>query len=297
MVNSFKGGTGKTSVALANCVHNCMQGKDYENIFFIDIDRFGTSMSYALFQDGESPHYFDEYAESCYEKICNPITVDLEKGKVFYAVLLNPVANRRQDYHVRGRFWEHTDIGNTIFYNDLISFFKKCMSREVGNLFVVDCSPGLTELERQLLDAFYRMRQIEMVSEIEELYVTTFDASQIQKTIDSLNDNSAILQRGNRNVSIVLNDLHNWEEISVGYKGGSFDWRKNALEILKKLEDKDQMKIRYKKFEKEQVNACMIDNRKKLIGNIYAFVLPQEYREEFYTKKKIELDLDDKIDI
>lgn len=161
------------------------------------------------------------------------------------------------------------------------------MSREVGNLFVVDCSPGLTELERQLLDAFYRMRQIEMVSEIEELYVTTFDASQIQKTIDSLNDDSAILQRGNRNVSIVLNDLHNWEEISVGYKGGSFDWRKNALEILKKLEDKDQMKIRYKKFEKEQVNACMIDNRKKLIGNIYAFVLPQEYREDVFASEQL----------
>lgn len=144
MVNSFKGGTGKTSVALANCVHNCMQGKDYENIFFIDIDRFGTSMSYALFQDGESPHYFDEYAESCYEKICNPITVDLEKGKVFYAVLLNPVANRRQDYHVRGRFWEHTDIGNTIFYNDLISFFKMYVPR--SRQFV--CSRLFTGIDR-----------------------------------------------------------------------------------------------------------------------------------------------------
>ena len=34
MVNSFKGGTGKTSVALANCVHNCTQNKFYKNIFF-----------------------------------------------------------------------------------------------------------------------------------------------------------------------------------------------------------------------------------------------------------------------
>lgn len=35
MVNSFKGGTGKTSVALANCVHNCTQNKFYKNIFLL----------------------------------------------------------------------------------------------------------------------------------------------------------------------------------------------------------------------------------------------------------------------
>ena len=49
MVNSFKGGTGKTSVALANCVHNCTQNGFYKNIYFIDIifllsDFFGESL-------------------------------------------------------------------------------------------------------------------------------------------------------------------------------------------------------------------------------------------------------------
>ena len=281
MVNSFIGGTGKTSVALSNCVHNCMYSKEYENVFFIDIDRFGTSMAYALFQDGELPYYFEQYTEACYERVCNPIKVD-KKGNGFYAVLLNPVANRRQDYHVSGRFWEHTDIGGTVFYKDLISFMNKCMSQSVSNLFVVDCSPGLTDLERQLLDAFYGMRQKGTVSEIEELYVTTFDASQIRKTVDCLNDNRGFLHRGNRNVSIVLNDLHNWEENS---SDSHFDWRKNASDILKGLKDSECVKIRYKKFEKDQLMVSMIDSQKKMTDAIYAFVLLQEYREDFYSEK------------
>lgn len=282
MVNSFKGGTGKTSVSLANCVHNCTQNSEYQNIFFVDIDRLGTSMSYALFPDGVKPCYFDEYEEHYYENVCNRILHDEAKGTVLYAVLLNPVASRRQDYHIRGRFWEHTDVSVTIFVKDLLSFLKKCMSRDVSNLFVVDCSPGLTDMERQLLDAFYRMKQDGDVTEIEELYVTTFDASQIQKTVECLNDAKDFLNRGERDASIVLNDLHNWEAISQEYEDHYFDWRADAADILRNLEDYAGMKVRYKKFEADQVNASMVRCQEKLVNNIYAFVLPQEYREEYY---------------
>ena len=80
MVNSFKGGTRKTSVALANCVHSCTQDGFYKNIYFIDIDRWGTSMSYALFPDEIKPRYFDEYEERYYDRVCNKILEDKEKG-------------------------------------------------------------------------------------------------------------------------------------------------------------------------------------------------------------------------
>lgn len=285
MVNSFKGGTGKTSVALANCVHNCTQNRDYKNIFFIDIDRLGTSMSYALFPDETKPNYFDNYEENYYYKVCNKILENTEKDTVLYAVLLNPVTNRRQDHDIHGRFWQHSDIHGSIFLKDMLSFLKKCMSHVTSNLFVIDCSPGLTDIERYLLNEFYSMRQEGRVSEIEELYVTTFDGSQIRKTVECLNDANDILKRGDRNVSIVLNDLHNWEAISKDYDDHNFDWKENAKNILKELKDNNCMKVRYKKFEPEQVNASMIGYQKKLIDNADAFVLPQEYREEFYPKR------------
>lgn len=286
MVNSFKGGTGKTSVALANCVHNCTQNDLYKNIFFIDIDRYGTSMSYALFPDETNPKYFDEYEERYYEKVCNKILEDKDKGTVLYAVLLNPVANRRQDYDTHGCFCQHADISGSIFLQDLLSFLNKCISHEINNLFVIDCSPGLTDMERSLLNEFYGMRQDGQISEIEELYVTTFDASQIRKTVECLNDARDILKRGDRNVSIVLNDLHNWEMISLDYDDHKFNWKKDAENILKALKDKEFVKIRYKEFEPDQVNASMIGYQKKLIDNSDAFVLPHEYREEYYPRKE-----------
>ncbi len=285
MVNSFKGGTGKTSVALANCVHNCTQNGFYKNIYFIDIDRWGTSMSYALFPDKIKPKYFDEYEERYYDRVCNKILEDKDKGTVLNAILLNPVANRRQDYDIHGRFWQHSDISGSIFFQDLLSFLKKCISCKVNNLFVIDCSPGLTDMERSLLNEFYSMRQNGEVSEIEELYVTTFDASQIRKTVECLNDAKDFLKRGERNVSIVLNDLHNWEFISKDYDDHKFNWKKDAENILKDLKDKNFMKIRYKEFVPAQVNASMIGYQKKLIDNSDAFVLPQEYREEYYPNE------------
>ena len=283
MVNSFKGGTGKTSVALANCVHNCKQNEFYKNIYFVDIDRLGTSMSYILFPDHIKPHYFNEYEEHYYERVCNKVLVNSERDTVLYAVLLNPVANRRQDYDIRSCFWQHGDISDSIFLHDLLSFLKKCMSREISNLFVIDCSPGLTHVERSLLSEFYNMRQNGKVSEIEELYVTTFDASQIRKTVECLNDAKDFLKRGERNASIILNDLHNWEAISRDYDEHKFNWKRDAKDILNKLEDKNSMKIRYKEFVPDQINASMIGYQKKLIDNSDAFVLPQEYREEYHS--------------
>lgn len=283
MVNSFKGGTGKTSVALSNCVHYCTQCGEYQNIYFIDIDRLGTSMSYALFPDDAQLRYFDEYSMQYYDRVCNKVLADEEKGTVLHAVLLNPVASRRQDYDSRGRLWQHPDISSSIFSSDLLSFMNKCMSLETDSLFVVDCSPGLGDMERYLMDAFYGMRQSGAVSEIEELFVTTFDASQIRKTVECLNDAGDFLHKGERDASIVLNDIHNWQAISRDYDDHVFDWRKCAEDMLKNLKDKSSVKVRYKKFEPEQVNACMIGYQKKLIDNIYAFVLPLEYREEFYV--------------
>ena len=92
-----------------------------------------------------------------------------------------------------------------------------------------------------------------------------------------------VLKRGERNASIILNDLHNWEAISRDYDEHKFNWKRDAKDILNKLEDKNSMKIRYKEFVPDQINASMIGYQKKLIDNSDAFVLPQEYREEYYS--------------
>lgn len=285
MVNSFKGGTGKTSVALSYCVYNWNQG-DYKNIYFVDVDRLGTSMSYALFPGEKQPCYFEEYSKKGFDGVCNEIELSEDStDKNLYAVLLNPVANRRQDYDVHGRMRQHESISQGVFEKNLLEFIDKCLDCAESSLFVVDCSPGLSEMEQHLLNQFYnRVHKLE----VEEIYVTTFDSSQIKKTVECLNDHTSVLHRDKRNISIVLNDLHNCQKIAGEIDGFLFDWKSIAKEMLENLKDIEAVKIRFKKFESKQLTASIIKNERHLINNTDAYVLDHEYREEYISRDRMD---------
>lgn len=296
MVNSFKGGTGKTSVAMAQCVHNWKMSNEhsedgFHNIYFIDIDRLGTSLSYSLFPDGKDKdvHYFEEFPRVSFDTVCNKVVLGSEGKCSLYAVLLNPVAKRRQDYDVHGRIQQHEILGNHIFMDNLITFIKKCMDQKENSLFVIDCSPGLPDLERSLLERFYNLpTSYKLLTE--EIYVSTFDASQIRKMIDCLNDNVDCLHREHRKVSIVLNDLHNCKGISESGNGDVliFDWKDTAKEILNKLKDNTGVKIRFKQYESGQLKSCVIKNERHISNNMDAYVLQHEYREGYISKERMD---------
>lgn len=291
MVNSFKGGTGKTSVALAQCVHNWKTKETYDNIYFLDIDRLGTSLAYALFPENkkDSIHYFDEYPEKSYDKVCNEVELDEVSDSNLFAVLLNPVARRRQDYDIHGRMQQHEIVGNSIFMENLLSFIDKCVGQKGKNLFVLDCSPGLSDIERQLLSEFYARKKGWDVS-IEEIYVTTFDSSQISKTIECLNDYRNILHRDDgREVSIVLNDVHNCRRLAVDSEGTFiFDWADTARHILHNLMDNKCVRVRFRKFEEDQLTASIIKNERHLANNKDAYILQKEYRDDYISIDRME---------
>lgn len=284
MVNSFKGGTGKTSVALAQCVHNWKTKDTYDNIYFLDIDRLGTSLAYALFPEDKNAgiHYFDEYPEKTYDKVCNEVELDEVSDSNLFAVLLNPVARRRQDYDIHGRMQQHEIVRNSIFMENLLSLMDKCVGQKGKNLFVLDCSPGLSDMERKLLSEFY-MRKKDWDASIEEIYVTTFDSSQIRKTIECLNDYRDILYRDDgREVSIVLNDVHNCRRLAAESKGTFiFDWKDTARHILRNLMDNKCVRICFRKFEEDQLTASIINNERYLANITDAYVLQQEYRDGY----------------
>ena len=297
MVNSFKGGTGKTSVALSHCVYNWKMSlagtEDYSRVFFIDIDRLGTSMSYILFQEGKKLRYFDDYSPENYENVCNEVEMPEDrKDCMFYAVLLKPVAALRQDYFVHGRLRQYMESGSVIFEEDLLDFIEKCISDGENNLFVLDCSPGLAEMERRLLGDFYGLRDKGKLK-VEEIYVTTFDSSQIKKTINCLNADADVLHKEEREVNIVLNDLYNCRGIARDNADFIFNWKETAEEILEELKDKgdkgkednikNSVKIRYKQYEEKQLRANIINNKTFLINDTSLYALQQEYRDEYVS--------------
>ena len=165
----------------------------------------------------------------------------------------------------------------------LLSFIKECINTGEKSLFVVDCSPGLSDLERGLLEEFYRLKG-ERSLLIEEIYVTTFDASQIRKTIECLNDYSDCLHKGKgRDVSIVLNDLHNCQDLSRDKDAIIFDWKDTAQDMLNKLNDKIGVKIRFKQYESGQLKSCIIKNERHISNNTNAYTLQQEYRNGYIS--------------
>lgn len=321
MVNSFKGGTGKSSLALAHCLYEWKRNEEreergediyYSRIFYVDIDRLGTSMSYYLFPDGEKkpkPCYFDRYQKEGIRAVCNEVVLlhdkkgssggdsvssyddteaERKSKSALYAVLLNPIANRRQDYHIQGRLMQHEKIANVMFVDELERFFIECMETKENCLFVIDCSPGLSELERNLLQKFYDLQNDRALC-VEEIYVTTFENGQIRKTIDCLNDCADTMYRENRELSIVLNDIQNCmgaaQEAQKSGEEFNIQWEKVAKDILDNLSEKRNVKIRYKKYNVEQMRAGIVNNVINLDNNIDAFMLDKEYRDDYITIK------------
>lgn len=298
MVNSFKGGTGKTSVALSHCIYEWKRSQErlrdnetyYDSIYFVDIDCLGTSMSYYLFpkEKEESPVYFEEYKRTKAVDICNKVELFHENDNCnLYAVLLNPVANRRQDYCIHGRMHQHGRIYNTIFLRDILAFIEECMEMGKNSLFVIDCSPGLSEMEFSLLGEFYMLKEKykgKYLLLVEELYVTTFENGQVQKTVDSLNDNRDLMYREGREVSIVLNDIQNCIELTKGDGVFRVDWENVAQTILDGLLDKDSVKIRYRKYQARQMKAGLVGNAWNLNDTTDAYMLLKEYREDYISK-------------
>lgn len=299
MVNSFKGGTGKSSLALSHCIHEWKrmeESKDreeteeeiyYSNIYYVDIDRLGTSMSYYLFPEGSpKPCYFENYRKGEAEQVSNEVALSPDSKGKLYAVLLNPVANRKQDYDVHGRMQQHEKNNNTIFEAQMLDFLEECMNMGTNSLFVVDCSPGLSEMERRLLKRFYDLQEKYDLC-VEELYVTTFENGQIRKTIECLNDCADEMYWEKREVSIVLNDLQNCIKTAQKKDSGlRISWEEAAEGILGQLSDKTNVKIRYKEYNEKQMKGGIVNNVKNLNNNTDAYVLLKEYREDYISEKR-----------
>ncbi len=298
MVNSFKGGTGKSSLALSHCIHEWKRIEEsksadpadgeiyYPNIYFVDIDRLGTSMSYYLFPEEDKLCYFEEYGKNNVEEVCNEVRLSSDSKGKLYAVLLNPVANRKQDYNIHGRMQQHEKNSNTIFADKILDFLEKCMDMGENSLFVIDCSPGLSGMERRLLEKFYDLRKKYDLS-VEELYVTTFENGQIRKTIDCLNDCADEMYREEREVSIVLNDIQNCIKIAKKKDSGlHISWEGVAEDILGQMSDKEHVKIRYKEYSEKQMKGGIVNNVKNLDNNTDAYVLLKEYREDYISEDR-----------
>lgn len=205
-VNSFKGGAGKTTLALTHCINDLFHEQKFDNVIYIDLDILGTATSY-LFDKDKLP------VEKCFNQTKKAVEVSLTyegESKSFYVIYLSPELKTRSVY--RGaNYINHQDIAQQLLRDDIVEFVQDKVEKQGGNLIVFDCAPGFSKMEQELLKKCYDMK-LDRKVDVREEYVTTLDSGHIEKCIQCLVDSwkSYPIRPEFRNIRLTLNDIQNY---------------------------------------------------------------------------------------
>lgn len=277
MINSFKGGAGKTTVALSRCVSEYKE-KSHHNIFYVDMDILGTGVNYILSLKKQNAYYNDiDDTDKCkLSQKVQQIMCDEKKGNRFYVAVLNPLSRIKRSYGGQDRLRAHPDVERGMFRKKVKEMINQIVNGGGNNLIVLDCAPGISYMEENILEDLYQLEQNDKKSVyVEEIYVTTPDASHIRKTIDNLNECSAYLRQHNREVTVLINDLYNCEGMNKKCREeNSEDFlfkREDVIQIIQNDLNLYAVKILYKPYNEDILKGSIIKNEIKLINKLDCF--------------------------
>ena len=223
MVNSFKGGSGKTSIALGLCVADSYKTAFKEDkigtykirkIIYIDIDILGTAVEYSVFKIQDNIKYMEIDKEFPCNKILFPY---LDGQCTFDAYLLNPANRNATSYVASLNRRSNSGSLEPIFFEKLITFIKELVDKEENFFIILDCSPGLSDYEKLLIEKIHSLKK-ETSSKFDfcECFITTIDASHIEKTISSMKHVCEMkVNLDERDILLIVNDLSNISNFAV----------------------------------------------------------------------------------
>lgn len=269
VINSFKGGAGKTTAALCRCVSEYKDVSDH-NIYYVDLDILGTGVEYVLSLEKQNCYYNDLGGERKLAQKVQEIMRDEQKNNRFYAAVLNPVSRIKQTYGGQDRLRSHPDVEQGIFRMKVKRLINQILDCKGKNLIVMDCAPGISYMEENILEELYQMgRNPRKKLSVEEIFVTTPDAAHIQKTVNSLNACASYLLQHAHTVTILVNDVFNCEGIErESRKEGRKDFvfsRQMIMEYLNK-EVMPPVEYLYLPYNEVLLKRNVIKNETKLIN-------------------------------
>lgn len=200
-VNSFKGGTGKTTLSMTHCIDDLFHKQVYENVIYLDLDVLGTATSY-LFEEDKLPE------EESFDKTGKTKTIILKfqgEEKILHVGYLSTEI-KENSYYGEPCFLNHPKVAEEIFMKRIIDFIDKRLKEEVSSLIVIDCAPGFGDIEQRILADCYKKKGVE----IEEEYLVTLDSAHVKKCIQCLVEHSAVVDTAKRHICMVVNDVQNY---------------------------------------------------------------------------------------
>jgi cellulose biosynthesis protein BcsQ len=237
LINSFKGGAGKTSISLASCVTAALENQnnnDYNKIFYFDIDFLGTGSYYKLFPNGvENRNFFNNYYKDDWNKF--PMELFLKKNGImlgsFYALYIDPKLRIKKKYE--NTIIRMNDKEEQILTGNIVDFIEKEIEYDKSSLFILDCSPGFNKLERNLIIELNK----NLFLDVREVFVTSYDSSHVEKTVECLKEYCNTNTK-RKKIHIILNDIHNISQ-KKEYINLSFNLAKNEINRLFQMSDEN----------------------------------------------------------
>lgn len=242
-VNSFKGGAGKTTLSLSYCISALFDALPWENrekyinVIYMDLDILGTGTCYLF--DGkytEGEKYFNRTKNAV--KIPLHLKDDVRK-EFLYAAFLEPGLKNSSSYG-EPHFINHQNIAQAELKEKVLSFIKQKFIEVPETLLVLDCAPGFSDFEQEILLECYKMVKKDILS-VQEDYVTTLDHAHIHKCIQCLGDSVNGFKKlsSERTMNIVINDVQNYDGWLKDKADAEWDRiKKDVLGRLKKADTK-----------------------------------------------------------
>ncbi len=158
-VHSYKGGTGKTSLAVNLAATYSRRGK---KVCLMDLD-FRAPSLHAIFKDYNPDYWLNDYLNSVCEidKVLVDATKDHGNGGKLMVALANPSTEAIRDMTAKDRKWEMKALGR------LLSLRSALLSDGDFDYIIFDTSPGL------------QYSSINAIVKDVALVVTSLDASDI----------------------------------------------------------------------------------------------------------------------
>jgi len=134
-VHSYKGGTGKTSLAVNLAASYARRGK---KVCLMDLD-FRAPSLHALFKDKKAEYWLNDYLNGICEinKVLIDATNNHGNGGKLLVVLANPSTEAIRDMTAKDRKWEMKALGR------LLSLRSSLLNDHGLDYLILDTSPGL----------------------------------------------------------------------------------------------------------------------------------------------------------
>lgn len=283
IVNSYKGGTGKTSLSLSYCIREEVQKKS-KNVVFMDLDFLGTGSEILLYGEKKfDGKYLNQYKgkQSKITDYIKPYLFKYQENEYnIFISLSDPVGDYKATYMGTNYLRNADRISKDRMIEHFLEIIQQIMNQNVDTHLILDCSPGVSAFENELIQRLY---DAEYNYKVNEVYVVSFDEAHIRKTIKCLEQSLTEMKRKatERNILIVINDIHNLDTFrnfaSDRTGEGSFNFflsEKEVADTIKRELDTDgklNLKVFYHKYDIKLSAGNLIGNGIIVENNVDAY--------------------------